>query len=444
MPCIDCIPYFFWQAGAYQEYEIHLDPCDPYTCVGGDNDGLLCTTTYDCPDGECRGSYTISVDGELKYQGPLFAAQSVDQLLFFSDNTNAGQQDVHFDADNLSILRGDPCPVVCGDGLVRGEEECEIGIDAACPGRCVSPGGTGTLGEPECTCDVNACTVSWDLPNGGPRRFVDHFGWWTFTADAPAYAIETCGTIDYDSHLSVWTGTCDNLMPVVANDDCSNDPGYGDNSDPLASCYDPVHFAGPYYNACLCFPATIGQQYWVFDERVAFGDETVITLTKRLACNDNSGFGSCCDPFAGCFAAQTEADCPQPGVYFERKTCDVLDGACPPPSLGACCKRLTGACTETTESACVGNATFSLGTRCTPGVCRPDVGACCVQTAFDASCSRTKDVDCTGGFTPGSDCDAVDCGPEAIPTVSTWGLLVLSLAFLVGAKVAFGRRRSRV
>lgn len=440
-PCNDCIPYFSWEPGDYHEYMVHLDPCEPYTCVGGDNEGSPCTTTYDCPDGACRGSYTISVDGELKYQGPLFAAEAVDQLLFFSDNSIAGNSEVNFDVDDINIARGDPCPLVCGDGLVREGEECEVGFDAACPGRCVPPGGTGASEEAECSCDDGPCAVSVDLPNGGPQVYDDHFGWWTFTADASAYAIETCGTLDYDSALSVWTGTCDSLTLIAQNDDCYDGPSFGAGSDPLASCFDDPDLApSDPYNACLCIDTTPGQQYWVWDERVDFGDETVITLTKRLSCADNSSFGACCDPFVGCVDVASDADCPLDGTYHDRKTCASVGDQCASPTKGACCDRLTGTCTETTESGCTGNSTFSLGTQCTPGVCQPDKGACCVQTPFDALCSETKDVDCDGFFTPGADCAAVACTPEVIPTVSEWGLVLLALLLLVGAKVLFRHR----
>jgi hypothetical protein len=107
--------------------------------------------------------------------------------------------------------------------------------------------------------------------------------------------------------------------------------------------------------------------------------------------------------------------------------------------LGACCDRFAGACSETTQSACLGNSTFGLGTRCAPGVCQVDTGACCVQTAFGAQCSVTKDIECEGFFTGGSDCDAVACDAAVIPTVSEWGLVILALALLSGSRLIFGR-----
>jgi len=150
--------------------------------------------------------------------------------------------------------------------------------------------------------------------------------------------------------------------------------------------------------------------------------------------------GACCDAF-GC--VDLEASEPCEGQSFFPHMCGSEFADCPPVTMGACCDRLAGTCTETTESGCTGNSTFSLGTHCAPGVCQPDKGACCVQTPFDASCSVTKDVDCTGFFAPGSDCTNIACAPEVIPTVSEWGVVVMVLVLLVGGRVYFGRRAHR-
>jgi hypothetical protein len=37
-------------------------------------------------------------------------------------------------------------------------------------------------------------------------------------------------------------------------------------------------------------------------------------------------------------------------------------------------------------------------------------------------------------------CEEIDCASSPIPTVSGWGIAVLSLVLMIGAKIAFGRR----
>jgi hypothetical protein len=41
-------------------------------------------------------------------------------------------------------------------------------------------------------------------------------------------------------------------------------------------------------------------------------------------------------------------------------------------------------------------------------------------------------------------CAHIECRHNAIPTVSEWGLVVMTLLLLTGAKIYFGRRGSEV
>lgn len=52
-------------------------------------------------------------------------------------------------------------------------------------------------------------------------------------------------------------------------------------------------------------------------------------------------------------------------------------------------------------------------------------------------CDGTDDAACPGQCLPNCKCP----DGEPIPSVSEWGLIVLGLLLLVGAKVYFGRRR---
>lgn len=74
------------------------------------------------------------------------------------------------------------------------------------------------------------------------------------------------------------------------------------------------------------------------------------------------------------------------------------------------------------------------------------VGACCDQATF-GGCSQTTSTGCacpTCTWYEGQACSGIACVHTAIPTVSEWGLVVLALLLLTGAKLYFGRRRQPV
>ena len=85
-----------------------------------------------------------------------------------------------------------------------------------------------------------------------------------------------------------------------------------------------------------------------------------------------------------------------------------LDDAC--EGLGACCNDATAVCTnDVTQSDCEGNGRRYGGN-----------GTACVT--IDPPCG----------------------GMPTIPTVSEWGLVILTLLLLTGGKIYFGHRRAPV
>ena len=120
-----------------------------------------------------------------------------------------------------------------------------------------------------------------------------------------------------------------------------------------------------------------------------------------------------------------------------------------PVPTGACCNDAEGICTVTTGNECqvpglrYGGDGSDCNTIDPPCGLR---GACCNDA--EGFCTITLEIDCQliglryGG--DGSDCGSIDprCGP--IPTVSGWGLVVLALILMVGAKLYFGRRETDV
>ncbi len=73
----------------------------------------------------------------------------------------------------------------------------------------------------------------------------------------------------------------------------------------------------------------------------------------------------------------------------------------------------------------------------------PSLGACCDHDPF-GGCHDDRALDeCTCGrceWFEERTCEEIECASEPIPTVSQWGLVVLTLLLLTGAKIYFGRR----
>lgn len=79
----------------------------------------------------------------------------------------------------------------------------------------------------------------------------------------------------------------------------------------------------------------------------------------------------------------------------------------------------------------------------------PGEGCCwrCVGNTLECD-SPTTQQSCPGGwnFVGGENCGSNACGlgecDVDIPTVSEWGLIIMAVLLLAGAKIYFGRRRA--
>lgn len=461
-------------SGAYQNLTITVDPCAPFRCTGGVADGSPCLCDSDCvgdggaiADGICNERIHYDYGGgAVVYDGIIYGGVNIDQALVYSDNF--GQ---HMDVDDLRITRDPlPCATMCGNGILEAGEDCEFPVagggvceqssDAGCPGKC----------QTDCTCLIQNNDPCDALALANDDDFVKtaHGGWFTFLASAPAYAVETCGSAGYDSRLSIWsspTDDCNELELIIQNDDCT--ASYS-GSDPLASCFDGPSAVGPPFDSCTCSATTVGERYWVFDDRLnasPVGKTIDILLSKRLACDTLfAGRGACCRACTGvCEDAVLQAACNGAGDTFTaNKSCGSDAAGTCTATRGACCDSLDGVCVncQTAAQCAAANDAFddprtlTLGVDCDDparledgGVsCPAATGACCV---FDGTVVEGKS--CTDNVTRigcGSDndwyrdqtCTQVAC-TNAIPTVSEWGLVIMTLLLLAGAKVYFGRRR---
>jgi len=88
---------------------------------------------------------------------------------------------------------------------------------------------------------------------------------------------------------------------------------------------------------------------------------------------------------------------------------------------------------------------WTKGVPCVDVECEAISGACC---------SGDPSQPCTDGVTQAAcdcpscqwvklgACSELDCPPASIPTVNEWGLTVLAMLLLIGAKISFHRKAS--
>ena len=186
------------------------------------------------------------------------------------------------------------------------------------------------------------------------------------------------------------------------------------------------------------------------------GDQVVWTKLGVCAALDPpcvQHTGACCDanPKAvHCTDGIYPQDCDGPNQnWFKGTLCAVAQ--CPAVVLGACCNTLAGTCEDNKLAAdCSGpQRVFSLDKTCANVTCDAVLGACCDHDTF-GGCTNLTSAECVPvpgenklEWTKGAACaNITTCDHVAIPTVSQWGLVVLTLLLLVGAKVYFGRRQS--
>ena len=157
---------------------------------------------------------------------------------------------------------------------------------------------------------------------------------------------------------------------------------------------------------------------------------------------DECEAGGCCDGSTGLCADEVPmALCTGDERSWSVNTlCAELNPLCG----GACCDLLTGGCTEIVlRSVCSGaHQSWTSGATCNDVACEAVAGACCDHDPFGGCTDGLTRAECNCGrceWTKLALCDDVECLRESIPTVGAWGLAILTLLLLTGAKVRFGR-----
>lgn len=423
----------FDTTGAYGHIDVFVDPCNPTDA----------------------GSFTYSYNGNVVLSNTYLQAGvggSNQRAIMASDN---GLDAV--DIDNYLITRIGPCPAVCGNGTLEPGEVCD-GADPAgqCPDRC----------DANCTCPP-ICTLADPciLQNGanGPFRtpcdpaFACIF---LYQADTEVVSLDLCGST-FDTQIAYWGSANDPADLGVGNDDCCdpNNPNcgsFGDGSDPSASCYDPVNFN---LDSCACHDLPLaGDNLWLAQVTRSGpalpppGVDVFAFIDKKLTCGVEWENGACCDingvtggDPAGCTDDVAQGDCTGPDkVWTFNKFCSSLTCDCVPDCAGAqCgddgCGGSCGTCDDgvaCTDDACVGRTCESV-----PNNANCDDGLFCTgtETCSANGCSSSGNP-CAEGLVCNEDTDT--CDNPVIPTVSEWGLVVMALLLLAGAKVYFGRREA--
>lgn len=147
--------------------------------------------------------------------------------------------------------------------------------------------------------------------------------------------------------------------------------------------------------------------------------------------------GACCDNTTGaCTESETQTACEGSGGRFGGidSTCATIDPPCLPPAVCGdnAVNQASEVCDGTDDAACPG---MCLGDcTCAPP---PTCGDELVNQAGEV-CDGTDDSACPGACLADCTCPKT---VDPVPTVSTWGLLALTLLLLAGSKIRFHRRR---
>jgi|CXWL01.1.fsa_nt_gi hypothetical protein len=421
--------YFLYQGGIYV-----LDRDDVTTGLfptgfTWDTTGEYQNLTIDFDP--CANHIDYYYAGAQIYESEVHFGTALEQFLVFGDNYPGS----HLDLDNVSLTRGVPCPMICGDGYINifGGEDCETDDDSNCPGRCISSGQVY-----ECTC-IPICTPSapcvLETGSNGPfilpcDRALGCF--FIYGTDTQAAWIDTCGST-FNADIEYWGSNAEPPHLGSSNSSCCNPStcGYeGYDSYPLAECYsESLQMA-----SCTCKElSTAGNIQFEGVIRSPFGSDRLPGQSLYITVGNTD---TCCVP-----------DCT--GRKCGNDRCGGVCGTCNNENICdgmEICHEPSGQCQSGTPLICSdGNA--CNGTE----ICNSAMGGC--QSGTSPNCDDGlfcnglefcfESHGCLPGQTPCSEnefCDELtdECRHPTIPATSAWGLTVLALILLIGGKIHFG------
>ncbi len=411
-----------------------------------------------CPAGEtCDGGGvgTLSYDshfsppyGDVYYDN---ASPTQDQMIWLNNHQNDGTK---VDLDDFSITHTE-CPDACcnanNSGLCN-DDGVEFPDQASCEaagGRYYPNTQCAQLGTPSyppaCGKDRGSCCDAGPRSGGTCTDGVleaDCVGaqlTWTKGATCDQEGYSTLCDIGYGGCSCTGNLTAGLLTPCPGL--CTNPP-----TDRTCSTYADCQVEGFCFNG-LCAQAVCSGAAGANTPCSSNADCTAPATCTAYVCNGNAD----CPGVSG--------PCVVPAVSPGGRLC-TSDAQCTVPAApvceehkGACCEYVKGTCADDVlEEDCKGaQETWFKLERCADvearGGCEAHLGACCDEDPF-GGCTQTTENACAA--TPGGkgvfyklqDCSEITCVHNAIPTVSEWGIVVLTLLLLTGAKVYFGRRQA--
>jgi len=387
-----------------------LDPCPGLPCDEETNQcATKCLSDDDCDDGEICNGFETCVDASCQ-PGPPFECND--------DNTCT--IDTCDPVNNVCVFT--PSDALCNDGLYcNGVETCDplAGCQPGTPPDC----------DDGVVCTIDSCNESTDSCDHEPDDGACDDGLFCNgvemcdpingcqagtppnCADSVPCTVDTCNEMTDSCDRTPQDSLCQNSLFCDGMEVCDPDMGCVDGPDP--NCNDGV----------VC---TVDACDEVADMCTYVPNNAV--CDDGLFCNG----AETCDPIQGC-SPGTPPDCDDPIVCTDDSCDEVTDTCIHIPDDDNC----------------------DDGDPCTDNVCGPSgctgvptCGACCYP---NGTCQDGQGADaCIGNGVfhgVGSACLGDDNGDGAddlcpvgdqIPTVSTWGLLVLTLLLLALAKVRFG------
>lgn len=359
---------------------------------------------------------------------------------------------------------------------------CGAQIDSCHP-SCVNYNpATQTTRVIDCDCGgVNQCHATVPASGSGPPTCID--------GCRSGEACEKTETVNADGSIDICC-TCSALCEPLPDGSACRPAAC---SDPSYSCKptEIIHDSNTgqiTVSACDC----VKSDECYFPPESIFCDGTVCPRgapgceeakflncdgTETIFCCTSSGFPECCEPLpdgSGCTQTcdnpglscePVEVTC-TPGTYCIVTKCDciardschvglseqdppgpICDGGCPGQS-GPCHLEPSGNDSEKCACpfACFKPSDCDDGDICTLDGC---VDEACFHAVIDPCCPPSgpcpclTDADCGFGFCcdlATGVCQAPPCGD--IPAVSEWGLIVMTLLLLIGAKIYFSGREA--
>jgi hypothetical protein len=453
-------------------------------CNGGLRDMLACTTAADC------GTACV------------YAGSNLEQFLVFGDNYAGSSMDVDNVVLTTGLQSSDP--PVCGDNYaaVACGEECDGTDNANCPGRCLADCTCDRRCTQAAPCPLVNGANPAELTSGGfytytsdtPFVSIDNcagnYDSWISITDAgtsaPLGYNDDCNTGAYGAGADLSAACYDGTSPYTSASFRSCTCVTGGIGVNLL-----IQLGG--FTASYPLPPVGSSTKLTVDKKIVCNTN----WANGACCDTNSRVGG--DPF-GCTDDVAAAACVGPDKVFTlNKVCAGITCACIPECAGRVCGddgcggtcapddcNDNNVCTDDSCSAdglcvnanntitCNDDLFCTVGDVCGGGSCNgtPNLcsdGVACTNDSCDEAtdtcnhnandglcddglfCNGVETCDVSAGCLDHADpCDydrdscneALDvCEPLPIPTVSEWGLAVLALLLLIGAKVYFGRRQ---